>query len=262
MENSKKDVMPDDLLCPITHEIIIDPVIASDGHTYERVAIEEWFKTNDTSPFNIHLPHKYLNHSIDIKNRIHNFLKEHPQYINKQFFEDIKYGDLKVITKHLNLGVNLKSKDENGNTALHIAIIHDQKDLFTYLVEKDINIEEKNINGNTVMHLAAIKGYTEIIKLLIQMGANIKALNDAHERPPTLAKINGHLELSNQIDQWYYEKKLHIFLTPIKNELKIIRDENFILKQELNILNDKNNILKSELKQIGFLIFPKIIITP
>jgi len=36
--------------CPITHEIFTDPVIAQDGHTYERTAITEWFKHNDISP--------------------------------------------------------------------------------------------------------------------------------------------------------------------------------------------------------------------
>ncbi|KAK9830341.1 hypothetical protein WJX72_011142 [[Myrmecia] bisecta] len=36
--------------CPITQDIMSDPVIAEDGHTYERAAIEEWFKTHDTLP--------------------------------------------------------------------------------------------------------------------------------------------------------------------------------------------------------------------
>ena len=37
--------------CPITTELIEDPVVAADGHTYEGVAIVDWFKTgNDASP--------------------------------------------------------------------------------------------------------------------------------------------------------------------------------------------------------------------
>lgn len=40
--------IPNEYLCPITHEIMIDPVCVSDGYTYERKAIEEWLtkKTN------------------------------------------------------------------------------------------------------------------------------------------------------------------------------------------------------------------------
>jgi len=38
-----------------------DPVIAADGHTYERSAIEIWLKKHDTSPLtNLRLPHKHL----------------------------------------------------------------------------------------------------------------------------------------------------------------------------------------------------------
>ena len=34
---------PDDFLCPITCDIMKDPVSAKDGHTYERSAIQRWF---------------------------------------------------------------------------------------------------------------------------------------------------------------------------------------------------------------------------
>jgi len=37
-------------VCPITEEIMKDPVVASDGHTYERAAIAEWQKKTGTSP--------------------------------------------------------------------------------------------------------------------------------------------------------------------------------------------------------------------
>ena len=38
-------------ICPITAEIMSDPVSTMDGFTYERAAITEWLRTNDTSPF-------------------------------------------------------------------------------------------------------------------------------------------------------------------------------------------------------------------
>ena len=40
----------DDFLCPITMEIMNDPVVALDGHTYERDAITEWYTKHDNSP--------------------------------------------------------------------------------------------------------------------------------------------------------------------------------------------------------------------
>eukprot|EP00850_Spirogloea_muscicola_P002887 SM000011S19065 [mRNA] locus=s11:630640:635531:- [translate_table: standard] len=48
-------------LCPITQDVMRDPVLAADGHTYERVAIATWLSSNDTSPMtNCELPHKTL----------------------------------------------------------------------------------------------------------------------------------------------------------------------------------------------------------
>jgi len=60
MQNKEKELLEeqlaniDDLLetyvCPISQEIVTDPVIAEDGHTYERISIENWLKTHSTSP--------------------------------------------------------------------------------------------------------------------------------------------------------------------------------------------------------------------
>ena len=43
-------VVPEELLCPITCELMEDPVSTVDGHTYERSAIQKWLRTHATSP--------------------------------------------------------------------------------------------------------------------------------------------------------------------------------------------------------------------
>jgi len=45
-----QDKIPDEFFCPISAEIMIDPVMIEDGHTYERDSIEAWFEKHDTSP--------------------------------------------------------------------------------------------------------------------------------------------------------------------------------------------------------------------
>ena len=43
--------LPDDALCPLTLDVLVDPVMTSDGSRYEREAIEAWFgRGNRTSP--------------------------------------------------------------------------------------------------------------------------------------------------------------------------------------------------------------------
>jgi len=43
-EDSTVLVIPDGLECPITSELFKDPVMCTDGHTYERAAILAWFE--------------------------------------------------------------------------------------------------------------------------------------------------------------------------------------------------------------------------
>ena len=42
--------VPDEFMCPITTSIMLDPVLGSDGHTYEKAAITEWLRVHATSP--------------------------------------------------------------------------------------------------------------------------------------------------------------------------------------------------------------------
>jgi len=60
--------IPDEYICPITLDIMTDPVMALDGFTYERSEIEDWFrkgnntspKTNETLNCNMLIPNKNL----------------------------------------------------------------------------------------------------------------------------------------------------------------------------------------------------------
>ena len=50
---------------------MVDPVIAADGHTYERTAITEWLKRQHTSPVTqVPLPHPRLVPNLLIKGAI------------------------------------------------------------------------------------------------------------------------------------------------------------------------------------------------
>mmetsp|Transcript_2878 Transcript_2878/g.4380 ORF Transcript_2878/g.4380 Transcript_2878/m.4380 type:complete len:177 (-) Transcript_2878:112-642(-) len=41
---------PPEFYCPISHEIMKDPVMCADGHTYERSHIAKWLSRHNTSP--------------------------------------------------------------------------------------------------------------------------------------------------------------------------------------------------------------------
>ena len=55
------------MMCPISLEVMEDPVMCADGHSYERSAIIEWLSTHNTSPVtNEPLEHKVVttNHAL------------------------------------------------------------------------------------------------------------------------------------------------------------------------------------------------------
>ena len=65
------DNYPVDLCCPIGHDLLIDPVIISDGHTYEKENIIKWLSSSKKSPlthenvsFNYHEPDKFVTNTI------------------------------------------------------------------------------------------------------------------------------------------------------------------------------------------------------
>ena len=69
--------VPKPFVCPITQEIMKDPVILSDGHTYERDAIEKWFETKDTSPTtNLKIAAKTLTPNVALRQNIEEWREE------------------------------------------------------------------------------------------------------------------------------------------------------------------------------------------
>jgi hypothetical protein len=60
--------------CPISMEIMTEPVFAADGHTYEKLEMERWLQTHETSPLtNEKLPHKRLAPNHNLRSQIQAF---------------------------------------------------------------------------------------------------------------------------------------------------------------------------------------------
>eukprot|EP00879_Flechtneria_rotunda_P018522 GHRR01019435.1.p1 GENE.GHRR01019435.1~~GHRR01019435.1.p1 ORF type:complete len:420 (+),score=137.92 GHRR01019435.1:571-1830(+) len=62
---------PSMFICPITQDVMDDPVFAADGYTYERVAIAGWIEHHDTSPMtNLPLAHTGLTPNLALRSAI------------------------------------------------------------------------------------------------------------------------------------------------------------------------------------------------
>ena len=62
-------------VCPISRQLMCDPVIAADGHSYERVEIQRWLLSNTTTPNNeADLVHQALVRNHELRNVIREWL--------------------------------------------------------------------------------------------------------------------------------------------------------------------------------------------
>ncbi|CAB1098853.1 unnamed protein product [Ectocarpus sp. CCAP 1310/34] len=76
-ELDEDEGVPQDFICPLTLEVMIDPVVCEDGHSYERGALEAWLRNHDTSPMsNAHLNSKMAVPNHALRNSIEAFRRE------------------------------------------------------------------------------------------------------------------------------------------------------------------------------------------
>jgi hypothetical protein len=217
---------PEDFVCPITHQLMEDPVVASDGHTYERNAITQWLEKQNTSPMRIPLPNKSIVPNILVKKMIEQNINgvcpltrfwevietgnaEEFQKLN--FFEshlESKKGGLTPLhcaarQNHKELaqlllkeGAPVNARDEagdhKGNSPLIWAACNENTEMIKILLEGGANIEHKDDDGYTALHWAASCNETEVVHLLLDNKAIIDATTDAKDTPLHIAAERGH----------------------------------------------------------------------
>lgn len=97
---------------------------------------------------------------------------------------------LKLLLTAPDIYVDVQKKD--GDTALRLAVIHNQTESVRLLLEAGANPNIQNENGNTPLIRAAAQGYTEITKLLLEHGAN------PHIRNNDLMTASDHAKARHQ----------------------------------------------------------------
>ena len=82
MEEGQNQLLLNLFICPITHEIMENPVITVDGQSYEKSAIQTWLNNgNKTSPITgLILKSKKLTENYNLKSII-NLFKPNPSLL-------------------------------------------------------------------------------------------------------------------------------------------------------------------------------------
>ena len=97
-------------------------------------------------------------------------------------------GNVATLSKLLNDGADIDSRDYSGRSALHVSAANGQIEVIDFLISNNANIEAKDEDSWTPLHHAANNGHSEAIRKLVAAGANIEA--STHDRTSYDRKAN------------------------------------------------------------------------
>lgn len=87
-------------------------------------------------------------------------------------------GSLDEVKKLLDSGANVNAKNEDGETALHLAARWNIYELVKCLADHGADVNAKDCYGDSVLHIAARWGDLKVIQCLVEHGADVNAKND------------------------------------------------------------------------------------
>ncbi|CAO3596692.1 unnamed protein product [Absidia cylindrospora] len=124
---------------------------------------------------------------------------------NQELIENLiycaRYGELEDL-KQSNAAPELYvTKDDDGNTALHMASANNHIEIVLFILEqlKKLGDEQlrglvnvQNGQGNTPLHWAALNGHLEVVKALVSNGGDCKIKNVVEKTPIYEAQQRSH----------------------------------------------------------------------
>ena len=269
--------IPDECFCPITQEIMEDPVIAQDGHTYERTAIKRWLDMGKRiSPktqarlLSTELIANYTLRSLiqDIKSQVpvlarhkldmHNIeaaIKLREEEIEEKL-EQKGYLVEKESQARLSLEAELQQKETEleQKTALLDVMEQRIKALEDYFILREKEVEERLaqkehlVEKESQARLSLEKKLEEKTALVRVMEQRLKALgeqvNSFLERDNTMRVIMLQMQqcmehpLSGQLIPFSSSSSS----TPVLNGNQSLQENNGLAKPSLSVVENTENI--------------------
>ena len=92
--------------------------------------------------------------------------------LNKKLLDAVYAGNLEQVKSLIMKGANINGREQiYGLTAIHIAVLTNNKEMLKLLIQNGSDINIKNNHNLTPYHIALIQGNKDIIEFLIKNGA-------------------------------------------------------------------------------------------
>lgn len=109
----------------------------------------------------------------------------------------LAYFDLEKVEAQLGKGLNVNARDENGNTALAMAITCRKPDLARKLVEAGAEVNTTRGDHTSMLALAIISGDRELVEYLLAKGADVNRVEGyGFTTPLMVAARRGSMEFT------------------------------------------------------------------
>jgi len=156
VNSSKKNAIniPKHFLCPITHELMSDPVIAADGETYERETITKHIKRCQETNVGVFSPVGGVDAKMGIGlilnrsmlSQIKEFLTKNPSCAEEEYFQETLLGDSYKAMKEKNI------------------------DGFRRIIENDKRVLEKVVKeGKTLVEIICEEGLVDFLPVVLTL---------------------------------------------------------------------------------------------
>jgi quinoprotein dehydrogenase-associated probable ABC transporter substrate-binding protein len=96
-------------------------------------------------------------------------------------------------------GANVNSRGDDGETALHLAVINGDSEMITFLLDSHAHADELDSDGYSPLALAAARNKPAVIKLLVGRGANLELAIPGGYTPLFIATAQGKLAAAKQL---------------------------------------------------------------
>lgn len=108
---------------------------------------------------------------------LENSIEEKRDEMKDTYFKAVEKGNIEEVSRFLEQGTEINSKDHQGRTAVMLATYAKNAEMVKFLIDKgaDVNIQDQMKNSPFLF--AGAEGYLEILKLTIGAGADPKILN-------------------------------------------------------------------------------------